>query len=570
MPTAWLPMTSTSANPGFIDFAGHGLAEDDLRSLGTLAGVWRAGLHKLRERLGPERIADEFFEYTLSLPECIAEADWQTQWLQRWYALTACGLSVADKINFFHLVVACCEQDVFGDKVSVGRVQIDLLNILRRSVVAAVSCAIELSEEVRASAGELPGELAAIGLLRDEVEVDAGRVGVTLSIAIVSRHPLSHLSISDQQSIPGLVTEKLISLLNDRDSIFSGREGEWLVLMRNVQSRAQPALAASRLERAFAEPLILLSGRGVMLDVAIGAAVLPDHGRDGEAVIEAARLARASLNSPDDSFAMFDDGLRTVWLQRLGLSEELRLALQSEALEIYLQPQVDLEKGNCFGAELLLRWQRCNGDWVPPLLIMEVIEENGWRAMFTDWLIRSALRLSLDLDEAGVAIDLSLNLTAGDLLDADLPELVAQCLETWRLPGRRFTFELTESAMMQNRERGLDVMNRLRQLGIRLALDDFGTGYSSLSYLVTLPLNEIKIDRSFVIAMSRSSDGLRIVRAIIDLTRDLGMRSLAEGVEDQAQRDQLLSLGCRQAQGYLYARPMPKSAFIDWYRAGRA
>lgn len=205
-----------------------------------------------------------------------------------------------------------------------------------------------------------------------------------------------------------------------------------------------------------------------------------------------------------------------------------------------------------------------------PPIIVELIEENGWRTLFTDWLIRAALRQCAALDAAGVNISLSLNLTAGDLLDPDLPELVAQCLETWRIPAGRFTFELTESAMMGDRELGLSVMKKLRELGVRLALDDFGTGYSSLSYLATLPINEIKIDRSFVINMSVSAEGLRIVRAIIDLTHDLGMCSLAEGVESIEQRDQLLALGCQDAQGYLYGKPMPRDEFITWYFARSA
>ena len=185
-------------------------------------------------------------------------------------------------------------------------------------------------------------------------------------------------------------------------------------------------------------------------------------------------------------------------------------------------------------------------------------------------MIRAALRQCAALDAAGVNISLSLNLTAGDLLDPDLRELVAQCLETWRIPAGRFTFELTESAMMGDRELGLSVMKKLRELGVRLALDDFGTGYSSLSYLATLPINEIKIDRSFVINMSVSAEGLRIVRAIIDLTHDLGMCSLAEGVESIEQRDQLLALGCQDAQGYLYGKPMPRDEFITWYFARSA
>jgi EAL domain-containing protein (putative c-di-GMP-specific phosphodiesterase class I) len=176
------------------------------------------------------------------------------------------------------------------------------------------------------------------------------------------------------------------------------------------------------------------------------------------------------------------------------------------------------------------------------------------------------MRIASELEAAGLDIGLSVNLTVGDMGDEDLPELLGQCLETWKLPGQRFTFELTESALLLEREKGLAIMNRIRALGCRLALDDFGTGYSSLSYLVSLPMNEIKIDQSFIEAMLNSSDSLRVVRTIVDLARDLGMVPLAEGVENEDQRKQLLALGCSVAQGYLYGQAMPLAEFIDWYR----
>jgi EAL domain-containing protein (putative c-di-GMP-specific phosphodiesterase class I) len=314
----------------------------------------------------------------------------------------------------------------------------------------------------------------------------------------------------------------------------------------------------------------LLGGRGVALEASIGIAMFPDHGNAADEVIQAARLARASLQTSREPFAIFDTAMRQDWQHRQQLSEELREALRKDHLTLFLQPQVDGVGPSCFGAELLLRWQRANGEWVPPPVIVDIIEEYGWRAQFTNWLVRAALHHAAELDAAGIAVRLSLNLTAGDLLDTDLPELVGQCLESWRLPADRFTFELTETALMRDRERGLEVMTRLRAMGIRLALDDFGTGYSSLSYLATLPLNEIKIDRSFVVGIASSIDKLRIVRTIVDLTHDLGMESLAEGVEDVAQRDQLLALGCTRIQGYLYAKPMPMPEFITWYRAFQA
>ena len=196
-----------------------------------------------------------------------------------------------------------------------------------------------------------------------------------------------------------------------------------------------------------------------------------------------------------------------------------------------------------------------------------MIEENGWRLMFNDWLLRAVMRAAAELEKAGIGIGLSFNLTAADMLDDDLPEFLEQNLQTWRIPGERFTLELTESALMFDRAKGSSIMHRLRKLGCRIALDDFGTGYSSLSYLVSLPLNELKVDRSFVVAMLDSADSLRVVSTIVDLARDLGMMPLAEGIEDEQQRDQLLALGCLAGQGYLYAQPMTIEQFIAWYHS---
>ncbi|UCV28096.1 putative bifunctional diguanylate cyclase/phosphodiesterase [Ferribacterium limneticum] len=561
-------MTTTLDNDGFIDYAAFGVSPENLRSLRALSGIWRAAVLKVADDYGANAAFEEFCQRSLELPQMINDVAWQQRWTQAWYKLSGRGFELADMFGFFNRAIACAEADLFGEQLQVSRVQLDLFAILRRSVVAAISCAIELGEEAHRSGVGLPGELSAMRTFRQLAE--NGRGAAVLSASMVNRRALSHLTAGELQSLPVLLADRLAALLRPQDKVFVGHEGEWLLLLPEVQSAAQPVLAASQIRRAFGHPLVLLSGRGVSLDVAIGAAMSPEHGDDAEEIIRAARLARASLQSSNEAFAMYEPRMQEDWQRRHQLAEELREALRKDRLTMYLQPQVDVETECCPGAELLLRWQRANGEWVPPPLIVEMIEEYGWRDQFTDWLIRTALRMGVELAAAGVDVRLSLNLTAGDLLDTDLPELVAQCLETWRLPAERFTFELTESAMMVDRERGLSVMSKLRDMGIRLALDDFGTGYSSLSYLATLPLNEIKIDRSFVVGMTSSAENLRIVRTIIDLTHDLGMISLAEGVEEVGERDQLLALGCDRIQGYFYGKPMPFSDFVAWYRARQA
>lgn len=179
------------------------------------------------------------------------------------------------------------------------------------------------------------------------------------------------------------------------------------------------------------------------------------------------------------------------------------------------------------------------------------------------------MRTSEKLYAAGVKVTLSVNLTAGDLLDTDLPDLLDLSLKAWNIPGSRFILELTESAMMGDCDLGIAAIERLRAMGFQMSLDDFGTGYSSLSYLVSLPIHELKVDRSFVIAMFKSEENMRIVRTIIDLAKDLGMVSLAEGIDEPRQLEQLRQLGCRIGQGFLFAKPMALPDFIAWFKGRR-
>ena len=562
------PVTTTLDDQLLIDSVGFGLMPTDLRSLRALGSVWPGALWEAAERIMAGTAAGEFVEISAGLPAGIGDPDWQERWLRAWQDLVARGTSPADLLVLFTLAAGNCERALYGDRSQLSRLHVDLCAILHRCAAAAVCGVLQFGEKANRVAAALPDEHAAIRRLGELAEA-AGKVAV-LSMSMVNRQALAYLSASDLQRIPALLAERLAASLRREDEVFVGRDVEWLLLLPDVRSLASPALAAMQLRRAFAEPLQLPGGRGVVLDVVVGAAMLPEHGGNPEEVIHAARLARATLVASHEPFAMFQEGLRDDWQFRHLLAEELNAALHDEELALYLQPQVDLASGTCFGAELLLRWRRRNGQWVAPPVVVDIIEENGWHSLFTSWLLRTAARTAAELQAAAVDIRVSLNLTPADLLDTDLPEVLAQSLQTWRVAPGRIAVELTETAMMGDRERGFGIMRRLRELGVFLALDDFGTGYSSLSYLATLALDEIKIDRSFVIGMGASADGLRIVRTIIDLTRDLGMVPLAEGIEDQAQRDQLFALGCEAAQGYFYGKPMPFDEFVAWYRQRQA
>lgn len=562
-------MTTTSDKaPAYLELAAFGLDQEALRSIAVLDSIWRAALQQVVSDRHDDTALQEFVELSAALAASLADPVWQKNWLAAWRKLAGRGVPLSEVLTFLFMAVDACASPVLGEGLFVARINVDLFSLLRRSVFSAVSAAIELDEAVRFAESGVPGELAALQYLRKMLE--SGTDLALLSISLVNRHSFAHLAASELQTLPALFAERLGHRLRSQDKVFAGREGEWLLIFPGLSSMVQPSLAGARIKQSFAEPIRLSSGRSIALDVAMGAAMSPEHGTDADTLLQAARLARWDLARTRQEFGWYHPNLHSDWQTREDISGELKLALHQESFQFYLQPQVEISSGRCFGVEMLLRWQRANGDWVAPNLVVDLIEEHGWRQMFTDSLIRHALRTSAELDEAGIAVRLSLNLTAADMVDTDLPDAIAQHLETWQIPGSRFTVELTESAMMADQERCLSVMQQLSELGVNLALDDFGTGYSSLSYLVNLPFREIKIDRSFITAMSRSPDSLRIVRTIIDLTRDLDMQPLAEGVEDEVQLELLRSLGCDQVQGYLYARPMPVDQFISWYRTRQA
>ncbi len=547
-----------------IAFADYGLSDAEVRSANAMAPYWRGAVADAMRRAPPD---DEFEELLGGLVGGLSDVAWQRRWIRLWDRLGDQGVALGELFRPVFAAIETSERALLAAVGTPRTIHLDLCAAFRRAVLAACCGAIETREAVRNLRSGVSGELTALHSL-DAMAAGNRRVGV-VSLSLLGRDSDSHVSARDLQQLPGLIFERLQRLLRPQDLIFAGREGEWLLLLPDVDSKVQPSLAVAAIQRDFAEPVRLDSGRPVALAVTVGAALLPDHGRDADGAIRAARLARWAAAAAGEGFGWFRSEQDEAWQRRAALADELQGALLQDALELHLQPQVDLATRICLGAELLLRWRRSDGEWVPPPLAVELIEQNGWRQAFTEWLLRSAMRIAVDLQVAGIPVTLSINLTAPDLRDPDLPDLLAQYLETWDVPGDRFILELTESAMMGDRAHCLAVIARLRQLGFRMSLDDFGTGYSSLSYLVSLPIHELKLDRSFVVAMFDSEDNMRIVRTILDLANDLGMVPLAEGIDDPRQAEQLRALGCRMGQGFLYAQPMPLAEFVAWYRQRR-
>jgi EAL domain-containing protein (putative c-di-GMP-specific phosphodiesterase class I) len=250
--------------------------------------------------------------------------------------------------------------------------------------------------------------------------------------------------------------------------------------------------------------------------------------------------------------------------QRLALMAELHHAIEHGELLLFYQPKISLKTRRTIGVEALVRWKHPLRGMIPPDQFILPAEQTGLIHPLTRWVMAEGMRQCKALRRAGTELTVSVNLSARNLLDPKLPDLVTKRFQANGVAPDWMTFEITESAIMANPENALDVLMRLHEMGIRFSIDDFGTGYSSLAYLKKLPVDEIKIDKSFVINMAGNQNDAVIVRSTIDLAHNLGLKVIAEGVENKALWDRLSALGCDEAQGYHMARPMPAEDLTRW------
>jgi diguanylate cyclase (GGDEF)-like protein len=317
------------------------------------------------------------------------------------------------------------------------------------------------------------------------------------------------------------------------------------------------------------EPFVL-SEQPLYVSASIGIAVFPTHGRTAEDLLRHAEAAMFSAKRTQTRYAVYGPALDANSHRKIALLRDLRRALETDQLVLYYQPQVDFRTGRLVGAEALLRWPHSERGMIPPLEFISVAEETGLIHQLTPWVLKHALRQQRAWQRSGIELRMSINVSMRNLRDPEFLAVVDALVNTAGVDSGSVTLEVTEAAMMLEATRTLDVLRRIRTLGVNISIDDFGTGYSSLAYLSRLPVNEVKVDRTFV--MDLTTPGPRaIVEAVINLGKVFGLRVIAEGVKDEPTWTQLQSLGCDIAQGYYLSEPMSAEAFATWAarRAGR-
>ncbi len=305
--------------------------------------------------------------------------------------------------------------------------------------------------------------------------------------------------------------------------------------------------------------------KGLPLEVAasLGVAVYPEHGEDADSLLQHADVAMYLAKAAHAGTAVYDADQDENDADRLALAGELRRAIDEGELVLYYQPKADLQSGKIVGAEALVRWLHPERGLIPPNDFIPMAERTGLIKPLSRHVVASALRQCAAWNAAGLELNVSVNLTIPDLLDLDLPDRIAAGLAETGVRPDQLELEVTESTILADPFRVRAVLNRLNEMGLRLAIDDFGTGYSSLAYLKRLPVQTIKIDRSFVMEMCEDASDATIVGSTIDLAHNLGLDVVAEGVESQEIWDALSERGCTLAQGYFIGKPMPADQFVD-------
>ncbi len=342
--------------------------------------------------------------------------------------------------------------------------------------------------------------------------------------------------------------------------------GDEFAMTMRMAGADEAADLAAELREALSDPMELGS-LTLDVDTAVGIAVHPDHGSEPATLLQRADVANQAAKSMSTAVQTFNVGLESRSARRLGLAGDLRRALENDELEVVFQPKVTLSNRQLIGVECLARWEHGAHGSVSPEDFVAVAEHTGQLNRLTETVLKEGLRRCREWADAQRPLNVAVNLSSRTLLDPEFPNRVAQLLDQYGVAPGQLTLEISEAGVTSESDRPMPSLRRLHELGVRLAVDDFGTGYSSLSQLRRLPVDEVKIDKTFVQGMATDPGDLAIVRAVVDLSRHFGLEVVAEGVESELTLSLLEEIGCNVGQGFFFSRPVSYDRLEAWFAA---
>lgn len=364
------------------------------------------------------------------------------------------------------------------------------------------------------------------------------------------------------QLLTGVAERLKHSCKSESDIVARLGGDEFGIILANTHT--EMALEVAKRLRSALETPIALNDSFVDLSAGVGIANYPEHAKDIDALLSRAEIAMYAAKNSSGSVAVYHSGLDVANEENLSLVSEIKLAVEQNQLSLFVQPKIDFATGKLLAVEALVRWNHPERGLVYPDMFIPFAEQTGHIDKISYWMLSEAARYAAIWQKQGLDIAVAVNLSARDLMDIELPTRLKQLLETHQLQSHAISLEITESSIMDDPARALDTVERIAKMGIQLSIDDFGTGYSSLAYLKRLPVNELKIDRSFVMNIERDQDDVTIVKSTIELGHNLGLKVVAEGIENQKVWDILKLMGCDYGQGYFMSKPMAADELFDW------
>ena len=365
------------------------------------------------------------------------------------------------------------------------------------------------------------------------------------------------------------VSQSLVAAVRESDSVFRYGSDEFVILLNDVQHPQQTQHIAQKVLQAISVTRHV-AGHDLSVTASLGISIYPN---DSSTAVELIKHAETAMHTtkergPDDlSFYTEDMNLRARHQQNL--ESAIRQALEHDEFALHYQPKLDLETGRILGAEALIRWFQPRSGWVHPADFIPVAEDSGLIVPLTQWVLRHACEQAQAWRTMGLApLRISVNISAIDFRQREFVDNLAAILKQTGLPPNQLELEITESVLMQNVDETVDILNRIKAMGVRLALDDFGTGYSSLSYLRRFPIDVLKIDQSFVRGLHENSQDAQLISAIIGMGKSLELNIIAEGVETLEQLNFLRAQHCEEGQGFLFSKAVPAKDFAQLLQVG--
>ncbi|MHB8190685.1 MAG: EAL domain-containing protein [Ferrimicrobium sp.] len=443
-----------------------------------------------------------------------------------------------------------------------------LVNFLaQESTLVAENVTLRARDHYQATHDSLTG-LANRSAFEDHLSralVVAGRTSEPLAVLLLDLNRFKEVNdtvghrMGDQLLIE--VGRRLSSVMREADLIARLGGDEFVILLATSADECGARTAAERIVGALDRPLVV-ADRSIWIGASVGIACFPQHGSDPQTLLHRADLAMYEAKRTTVGVVIYDACVDRARSEIPGLLLELPRAIQGNELVVHYQPKLDLSSHEVVGVEALVRWVHPTMGLLSPDQFIPLAEATGLIRQLTSWVLATALRQVASWRSSGRSLSVAVNISARDLADSTLPKRVAIALAEAGVPAGQLTLELTESAIMADEAKGTEVLTRLRALGVRISLDDFGTGYSSLAYLERLPLDEVKIDRSFLVD-GQGSESF-VVRSMTNMGHHLGLQIVVEGVERWVSYESMARIGCDEMQGYALSPPLALDEFELW------